>query len=338
MNKSVKAFVAALFLMILTVFSVGYGTINLSPGETVHWIIASILQPEGDGTIQQDMVQFIRLPHLALSFFIGAGLAVCGTVMQAVMKNPLADPYLLGISSGASLGAVIAIWLGVGALAGLDGVGGFAFLGAGLVSICILFISTLTGKGGSLTLLLAGFAFNAGCSAAVSFIITAMADPNKTRSVQFWMMGNIRIDSWFSIGVIAIVVMVGGLYFFSQRRLLDLMLMGDDLSLTLGQKLSVYRKVYIAVTAFMIGSLVYVSGMIGFVGLIIPHAVRLVSGSIHGKLIPLSALAGGTFLCWADIIGRNLISGVELPIGVTAALVGAPFFLWMLFERKYVKQ
>ena len=316
----------------------GYGTIHLSPEETIHWFIASILQPEGDGTVQQDLVQFIRLPHLIVSFLIGVGLAVCGAVMQAVMKNPLADPYLLGISSGASLGAVMAIWLGVGTIAGLDGVGAFAFLGAGLVSICILTISALTGKSGSLTLLLSGFTLNAACSAAVSFIITAMSDPNKTRSVQFWLMGNIRIDSWLSIAIITVIVGAGCFYFFLQRRLLDLMLMGDDLSLTLGQKLSTYRKIYIAVTAFMIGSLVYVSGMIGFVGLIIPHAVRLVSGSIHSKLIPLSALAGGTFLCWADVIGRNLISGVELPIGVTAALVGAPLFLWMLFDRKYVKR
>ncbi len=338
MKENGKVVAIGVVLVILLILSMGYGTFHFSPEETLCFLYQSLVFPEGDGDIRQDVIQFIRLPHAVLSFCIGAGLAVCGTVMQAVMKNPLADPYLLGISSGASLGAVLAIWLGMGNIGGLDGVGAFSFVGAGLVSLLILFISSLTGKGGSLTLLLSGFALNAACSAMVSFIITAMADTNKTRTVQFWMMGNLRTDTWFSIAVITCIVAGGTLYFYSRRRILDLMLVGDDLSLTLGQKLSFYRKCCIAMTAFLVGSMVYLSGMIGFVGLLIPHGVRLLCGSQHGKLIPFAALAGGTFLCWADIIGRNLISGVELPIGVTAALVGSPFFVWMLLSRKYVSR
>lgn len=338
MKVNGKALGVGILLFLLTIFSMGYGTFSFSPIETLQYLYASLAMPEGNGDIGQDVIQFIRLPHLVLSFVIGAGLAVCGTVMQAVMKNPLADPYLLGISSGASLGAVLAIWAGVGTFWGLDGVGAFSFLGAGIVSVLILFISSLTGKGGSLTLLLSGFALNAACSAMVSFIITAMADASKTRSVQFWMMGNLRADTWTPIGVILLIVLGGSLYFYSRRRILDLMLMGDDISLTLGQKLPLYRKIAIAVTALMVGSMVYISGMIGFVGLLIPHGVRLLIGSGHTKLLPLAALAGGTFLCWADIIGRNLIAGVELPIGVTAALVGSPFFVWMLLSRKYVNR
>lgn len=258
--------------------------------------------------------------------------------MQAVMKNPLADPYLLGISSGASLGAVLAIALGIGMIGSFDGIGAAAFLGAGLVSLLILLISSISGKGEGLTLLLAGFALNAACSAAVSFFVTVVADTSKTRSIQFWMMGNIRADSWMAIGILALLVTAGCFYFFSQRRILDLMLMGDDLSLTMGQKLSTYRKVYIAVMALLVGAMVYMSGMIGFVGLIIPHGVRLLVGSSHGRLLPLTALTGGTFLCWADILGRNAISGLELPVGVMAALAGSPFFLWMLISRKQVRR
>lgn len=189
-----------------------------------------------------------------------------------------------------------------------------------------------------MTLLLAGFALNAACSAAVSFFLTVVADTSKTRSIQFWMMGNIRADSWMAIGILAILVTVGCFYFFSQSRILDLMLMGDDLSLTMGQKLSTYRKVYIAVMALLVGAVVYMSGMIGFVGLIIPHGVRLLVGSSHGRLLPLAALTGGTFLCWADILGRNAISGLELPVGVMAALAGSPFFLWMLISGKQVRR
>ena len=338
MKVNGKCFLLVGLFLLLTLFSMGYGTFYFSPYETLHYLYLSFAMPEGSGDIGQEVIQFIRLPHLVLSFCIGAGLAVCGTVMQAVMKNPLADPYLLGISSGASLGAVLAIWAGVGTFCGLDGVGAFSFLGAGLVSMLILFLSAVTGRGGSLTLLLSGFALNAACSAMVSFIITAMADTSKTRSVQFWMMGNLRIDTWTPIFVILAIVFAGILYFFSRRRVLDLMLMGDDISLTLGQKLSFYRKICIAVTALMVGAMVYISGMIGFVGLLVPHGVRFLVGSSHEKVLPLSALAGGTFLCWADIIGRNLMAGVELPIGVTAALVGSPFFVWMLLSGKYVNR
>ena len=327
--------VGAAILMGLALFlSLGYGPISLTPVETAHYL-RKILGGSG-GSIEEDVLLYIRIPHLLLSFFIGVGLAVCGVVMQAVMRNPLADPYLLGISSGASLGAVLAISLGISAIGSFDGVGLFAFVGAATVSMAILCISSITGKGGSLTLLLSGFALNAACSAAVSFLITLMADSSKTRTVQFWMMGQLRMDSWLSIGVIGCLVTAGTLFFMSQRRMLDLMIIGDTLSLTLGAKLSVYRKWYIAVTALLVGSLVYAAGMIGFVGILVPHAVRLFTGSSHGHLIPFSALVGGVFLSWADIWGRNLLPGLEIPIGIMAALAGAPFFVWMLLRRKYV--
>lgn len=338
MKSSCRLIGWSVVFLLLTVFSLGYGAISLSPAETCHYFYLTLVQPEGSGMVEQDVLQFIRLPHLVLSFLVGAGLAVCGAVMQAVMRNPLADPYLLGISSGASLGAVLAIWFGIGMIGSFDGIGAAAFLGAGLVSLLILLISSISGKGDGLMLLLAGFALNAVCSAAVSFFVTVIADTAKTRSVQFWMMGNIRADSWSAIAVLAVLVSLGCLFFFSQRRILDLMLMGDDLSLTMGQKLSTYRKLYIAVMALLVGSMVYMSGMIGFIGLIIPHGVRLLVGSLHGRLLPLTALAGGTFLCWADILGRNALPGLELPVGVMAALAGSPFFLWMLVSRKYVKR
>lgn len=338
MKPVYRVMLISFLCLLLTLLSLGFGEISLSPAETCHYLYLALTSPEGSGMVEQDVLQFIRLPHLVLSFLVGAGLAVCGAVMQAVMRNPLADPYLLGISSGASLGAVLAIWFGIGMIGSFDGIGAAAFLGAGLVSLLILLISSISGKGDGLMLLLAGFALNAVCSAAVSFFVTVIADTAKTRSVQFWMMGNIRADSWSAIAVLAVLVCLGCLFFISQRRILDLMLMGDDLSLTMGQKLSTYRKLYIAVMALLVGSMVYMSGMIGFIGLIIPHGVRLLVGSSHGRLLPLASLAGGTFLCWADILGRNALPGLELPVGVMAALAGSPFFLWMLVSRKYVKR
>lgn len=331
MRRNVVTGAAAFLLALSALWSLGLGVIPLTFGETWQYFLLSF--SGSSDSIGQDAVQYIRLPHLVLSFLIGAGLAVTGAVMQAVMKNPLADPYLLGLSSGASLGAVLAIAMGAGMVWGLDSVGVFAFFGAGAVSLLILLVASVTGKGDHLTLLLSGFAMNAACSAAVSFIVTAMANPSQTRSVQFWMMGQIMADRWSVIAILAAVTIVGICFFFSQSRILDLMLMGDDLSLSMGRNLSVYRKIYIMVTAVMVGSAVYCAGMIGFIGLLIPHAARIVSGSAHRRLLPLSALLGGCFLVWADIIGRNAVPGMEIPIGITAALAGAPFFVWILFRR-----
>ena len=336
MTGTLRMTLAAAGLLLLTVYALGQGTIPLGFAETLHYIWLSVTDPAGAGSIRQDVIQYLRLPHLVLAFVVGAGLAVAGAVMQAVMKNPLADPYLLGISSGASLGAVLAIAGGIGTFWGMDGTGVFAFLGAAAVSAFILLIASLTKQsGGSIVLLLAGFAMSAACSAAVSFIIAAMAEPSKTRSIQFWMMGNLMTGQWTTTAVLALVTAAGVLYFLSQRRVLDLMLMGDALSLSVGRNLALYRKIYIAVSAVMVGSAVYAAGMIGFVGLLVPHVVRLVTGSAHRHVIPLSALAGGTFLAWADIFGRNIVPGTELPIGITTTLAGAPVFLWLLFQRKY---
>lgn len=156
MKPVYRVMLISLLCLLLTLLSLGVGEISLSPAETCHYLYLALTSPEGSGMVEQDVLQFIRLPHLVLSFFIGAGLAVCGAVMQAVMKNPLADPYLLGISSGASLGAVLAIALGIGMIGSFDGIGAAAFLGAGLVSLLILLISSISGKGEGLTLLLAG--------------------------------------------------------------------------------------------------------------------------------------------------------------------------------------
>ena len=336
MNVSVRSTLAVLVAVILTIWALGQGVIRLGFGETLFFLWQIVTDPTGVGSIRQDVLQYLRLPNLVLSFLVGAGLAVCGAVMQAVVRNPLADPYLLGVSAGASLGAVLAIALGIHTFMGLDGTGAFAFLGASAISIVILLIASFTRRrGGSLTLLLAGFALNAACSAGVSFIITALAEPSKTRSVQFWMMGGIVTGGWGAALPLLAVTVLGSLFFYSQRRILDLMLVGDELSLSMGRDLALYRKIYIAATAVMVGTAVYVAGMIGFVGLLVPHAVRLVTGSVHRRVIPMSALVGGAFLACADIVRRNIFPGMELPIGVATALVGAPLFLWMLCRRMY---
>lgn len=296
----------SIVFLALSFLSLSWGTVEITPGEALVYTWQAVLGVES-GSISSDVVQYLRLPHFVLAFAVGWGLALCGTVMQAVMRNPLADPYLLGISSGAGLGAVIAMALGADAYLGVHGVSMCAFLGAVGISLAILFVASAAGKGDSLTLLLVGFAMNALCSAALSFIIQAMADTHKTKSVQFWLMGNIMADSWTDIGILAGIIAAGSIFFMEQRRILDLMLIGDELSLSMGRNLAVYRKIYILVVAVLVGSIVYVAGMVGFIGLIIPHMVRMAAGSGHKSLIPLAGLAGGCFLAWADVLGRNLI-------------------------------
>ena len=324
----------SIVFLVLSFLSLSWGIVEITPMEALVYTWQAVLGMES-GSISSDVVQYLRLPHFILAFAVGWGLALCGTVMQAVMRNPLADPYLLGISSGAGLGSVIAMALGADAYLGVHGVSICAFLGAVGISLVILFVASAAGKGDNLTLLLVGFAMNALCSAALSFIIQAMADTHKTKSVQFWLMGNIMADSWTDIGVLAGIIAAGSIFFMGQRRILDLMLIGDELSLSMGRNLAVYRKIYILVVAVLVGSIVYVAGMVGFIGLIIPHMVRMAAGSGHKSLIPLAGLAGGCFLAWADVLGRNLINGTELPIGIMAAVCGAPFFAWLLLGGKY---
>lgn len=321
-------------LLVFAVFSLSFGVVYISPTETFHHVWDIITQND-TVNINRDIIQYLRLPHILLSFFIGAGLALTGTVMQAVVKNPLADPYLLGISSGAGLGAVLSIVFGITGLLGIYGIGIFAFLGAIFTSITILLITSIIGKHGTLSLILVGFAVNSICAGLISFIIMLVSDPRQTQTIQFWLMGNISIDNFYTIGILSLLIIFGTLFFFKQSRILDLMLMGDELSITMGRNLSTYRKWYILIVSFLVGSIVYMTGIIGFVGLLIPHAVRQFTGSGHKKLIPFAALTGGIFLVWADVIGRSAIPGLELPIGVFTAVFGAPLFVWMLLNGNY---
>ncbi len=335
MKKSVGFAMMAILFLAASFLTLSWGIVPATPGEAALAVWQMVTDSGETGSAVTDVVKYIRLPHFILAFLAGSGLALCGTVMQSVMKNPLADPYLLGISAGAALGAVFAIAAGVGIIEGINGTGLFAFVGAVLVSILILIFSSFVAGNQALILLLIGFAVNALCTATLSFIVAYLSDVNKTKSIQFWLMGNIQTEEWGSIGVLAIVILAGLAFFMSQCRILDLMLVGDELSLSMGRNLAHYRKLYILIIAVIMGTIVYMTGIIGFVGLIIPHMIRLIVGSGHKKLVFFAFLAGGCFLSWSDVLGRNCIPGVSIPIGIAAAVCGAPVFVWMLLRHKY---
>lgn len=288
-----------------------------------------------DSTV--NIVWFLRMPRIFLSILVGMGLAVSGVVMQAVVQNPLADPYILGISSGASLGATFAILIGFGSSAFFAqfGVAFGAFVGALIATVLVLLLAAVGGKMTSTKLVLSGLIISALGGALSNLIVYLANNAEGIKSVTFWSMGSLASASWNKLPLVATFVCILTLYFLLQARVLNTMLLGDEVAVTLGIRLSIYRKIYMMLSALLTSIIVANSGMIGFVGLIIPHIVRGFVGSDHRILVPLSALSGALFMIWADLIARSILTGVELPIGIITAIIGAPVFIYIIVKKQY---
>lgn len=331
------ALMAALVLSVL--LAITFGNADISFGQVYSVLGHEIFHLKGyeefaSGAVH-DVVWLIRFPRVLLAVAIGMGLSVCGVVMQAVVKNPLADPYVLGISSGASLGATLAIMLGVGTMFGSNFVGVMAFLGALVTSFGVLFIANIGGKANAGKLILAGMAVSAVCSAFASFALFIANDKSATAEVTFWTMGSLASAKWENVLVILPVILAGTLVFWTQFRNLNLMLLGDEVSITLGTNLHRARTIYMVLSAVMIGFAVYAAGTIGFVGLIIPHVIRMIFGTDHKRMIPLCALTGAVFLVWADVACRVILKNAEMPIGILVSIIGAPCFIYLMARKSY---
>ena len=329
----------ALILLIILVGSVMISVAKISVSEVYKVLGYKILgiksfSEYATGPIH-DVVWIIRFPRVVLAIAIGMALSISGVVMQAIVKNPLADPYILGISSGASLGATFAIMLGFGAVLGGNFVGVMAFIGALLVSFGVLLLANIKGSATSSKLILAGMALSAVCSSFSNFIIYIANDKTGMQSVTYWLLGSLAGAKWETNIVILPVVIIACIFFWSRYRVLNLMLLGDDVSITLGTDLHKPRDIYLIITSIMIGLSVYCAGVIGFVGLIIPHAVRMLFGTDHKKLIPISALVGAIFMICADALSRIVIPNSEMPIGILISMIGAPVFIYLMVKRSY---
>ena len=333
----------ALILLIILVgsvmISVTLGSAKISVSEVYKVLGYKILgiksfSEYATGPIH-DVVWIIRFPRVVLAIAIGMALSISGVVMQAIVKNPLADPYILGISSGASLGATFAIMLGFGAVLGGNFVGVMAFIGALLVSFGVLLLANIKGSATSSKLILAGMALSAVCSSFSNLIIYIANDKTGMQSVTYWLLGSLAGAKWETNIVILPVVIIACIFFWSRYRVLNLMLLGDDVSITLGTDLHKPRHIYLIITSIMIGLSVYCAGVIGFVGLIIPHAVRMLFGTDHKKLIPISALVGAIFMICADALSRIVIPNSEMPIGILISMIGAPVFIYLMVKRSY---
>lgn len=332
----------SVILLIILLLSIGFavtmGSVDISIKE-VYEVILYKLFNIGDSSIGigavSDVVWLIRMPRIVLAIAVGAGLSVVGIIMQAIVKNPLADPYILGVSSGASLGATLAVVLGIGSVFGSNSLGIMGFIGAFGVSILVLMISNIGGRSNSIKLLLSGMALSSVCSSFSSFLVYISDDSQKLKTITFWLMGSLAGAKWNEIAFILPIIILGIIFFTTQYRILNLMLLGDEVSITLGTDLHKFRIIYLLITSLMIGLLVYVSGMIGFIGLIIPHIVRIIFGTDHKKIIPIAALLGAIILIWADVISRILIKGTEIPIGIVISIIGAPLFVWLMIKKNY---
>ena len=322
--------VLAAVLAIIALYAVSAGSVAVPTSDTLAVVTAKLMghEPFIDPAVT-DIIWELRVPRVLLAMAAGAGLALAGVVMQASVQNPLAEPFILGIASGASVGATLAILLGSAAIP--FGVPGAAFLGAILATLAVLMLAGIHRRVSTVKLVLAGAAISALCVAATNFIVYMAADAEGMQSAAFWTMGSLADAKWRSLFLPVLVVSALAVYFLSQLRTLDVLLLGEELATTLGIDASAKRRRYMALLALLTGVLVATCGIIGFVGLVVPHLVRAFTGASHRRLLPAALLIGTIFLIVADLIARTLLPSGDLPIGIITALIGAPLFMKLLF-------
>ncbi|WP_417307391.1 putative F420-0 ABC transporter permease subunit [Devosia sp.] len=320
-----------LLLVVSMLVAVTLGPADIGTGE-VFSAIAHHLGLAPDSTVSRlrdAIIWELRLPRVLAAAGVGAGLALCGAVMQALTRNPLADPYLLGLSAGASLGAVGFLLAGLGLLLGVG-----AFLGSGAALVVTLLIARSLGGITPARAVLAGIAVSALASALTSFLIFWSATGDSYREILSWLMGSLSGTGWSDAALALGAALVLGLPIIAGAKAMDAFAFGDRAAAALGVDVARMRWLLLGATALLTGLLVAVSGAIGFVGLVVPHVVRLATGTQHRRLLPLSALAGAVFMVWTDTAARSLFAPRELPVGILTALIGAPVFFAVLIRYR----
>lgn len=331
----------AVLLVITALAGVGIGAVSITPSQILSILTAQIgLElPWSFDSRQEAVVMAIRLPRVILGIVIGAALAMSGAALQGLFRNPLAAPSLIGISSGAALGATTIIVLGGTVFEGFTNQLGYAalplaaFLGGILVTIMVYRLSLVNGRTVVATMLLAGIAINSLAGAATG-IFVFVADDDQLRTITFWSLGSLGGATWRSVSIATPFVLFAIALLPQAARPLNAFLLGEAEANHLGVATERVKRILIALTALAVGASVAVAGIIGFVGLIVPHLVRLMTGPDHRYVLPGAALLGASLLMGADIIARTIVAPAELPIGIVTAMVGAPFFLWLLIRAR----
>jgi iron complex transport system permease protein len=334
-TRTVRILVPTLTLALLavTVLSASIGTIPVPPADAFKITIGHLVPGMpwmSDGslsTVQDNAVWQFRLPRTLLAALTGAALALAGSLMQAVVHNSLAEPYILGVSAGAGVGAVSFIVLGIGLNS--VGIGASAFIGAVIATAAVYVLARKGGRIAPQRLILAGVALGSLFSAITSYL-TISTDAQNVYSIMFFLLGSVSAATMNHLTLPVVALCIVGLFTASRARALNALLVGDDAAGSLGINVNRLRSNVLVAAALLTGSVVAVSGGIGFVGLIIPHIARIIVGSDHRKMLPVAILGGAVFLAACDLLARTLAAPSEIPLGVLTALVGAPFFLWLL--------
>jgi iron complex transport system permease protein len=323
----------AVVLAIAITAGVGVGSVSLSPAQ-VWRVLADRLAGRHSGTVADEIVWQIRLPRVLLAAVVGAALTTAGTVVQALVRNALADPFLLGVSSGASVGATAVLLFGVFGSLGLWALSVGSILGALVAMVAVFAISR---EGDQLTptrLIIGGVTLAALFQAFTSFLVFR-GDPHATQSVLFWLLGSFGRATWTQLPLPIVVLVVASAYLMVQTRTLNALALGAEAATSLGVDVRRLRQALFVVTSVIAGVAVAVSGVIGFVGLVVPHIVRLAVGSDHRRILPVGVLWGASFMVVGDLVARTMVAPQEMPIGVITAFVGAPVLLVLIRRRSY---
>lgn len=339
MTKKNYIVISMLLLIVIVIIALGFGAVNIKFLHTLKIVLYkipymdTIISLDGIKETHMTIIMDLRLPRIIIALFTGAALAIVGCAFQGVFKNPMADPFVIGISSGAALGATIGLIFNLsGNIAGFTGVSVFAFIGAMMTVLVVLKIAAIQKKLPTTTLLLAGISINYLFTALISLMM--VLNRHKLESVYLWTLGSFSASSWSEVLLIIPVVIIGSIILWMYSKELNIMLLGDDDAGSLGIHVHRTKKIILSISSLMVAVVVSASGIIGFVGLIIPHIVRIISGPDHRRLMPLSMIIGAIFMVICDTIARTIISPAELSVGIITSLFGVPFFLGLLYQSK----
>lgn len=329
--------ILALTAVVVSLICLHFGAQPIAYGEILRVFVDVMSRKEIDhetSDVARIILLQVRLPRMLLGFLVGCSLATVGVALQALLRNPLADPYVLGVSSGAALGAAVGVLLGAGTtFLAETALPAYGFAG-GLVALGIVYRMAASYEQLPIhSLLLTGVILNAIFSALIMFI-TSILEPNRSYGMMAWLMGTLTAPTYGGLAGLALYLAIGLFLLISQMRVLNVLALGEDSARILGIDTEKAKRFIFVLTALVTGAVVSVSGMIGFIGMVVPHAVRLVTGADHRLLLPASALVGGTFLMGADTIARTLVSPAEIPVGIITALAGGPFFVYLLLWRR----
>lgn len=315
-------------LLVLAATLAGAVLIGSVPIDLVH-----AFDTTAGGNADRTILFETRLPRVLLAAIVGAALAIAGAALQGLMRNPLAEPHVIGVSGGAALGAVLVVAVG-----GRDAYGSELLLplaasaGALLSMLVIYRLAVVNGRLQPYVLLLAGVVYNAFAGALIMFI-NSIADQHQAYGILFWLMGNLATQGYGMVATAAVYVGLGSIWLLRDARQLNLLSLGEESAAQLGVEVHRVRRATFFASALLVGAVVSMSGMIGFVGLIVPHVMRLLLGADHRLLLPASLLSGAIFLVWADTLARSMFGVNEIPVGVITALCGGPFFIYLLHRE-----